>query len=507
MTQQEFREECLNLVGKMITNKELAFKIIKNTLIGVWGNPEAKEIGNKIGLVAEAEDPMKECKNSTAMSTWNPKEPRYSAGLGVTQARALKLKEYRVSREESSSWQNQREVAREEHDWRKEGESTQKIAGSQADNAQEKEWGIEEDSIAEAPKRTGKEDHRDVKKEKNILEDLLVRKIELEEVERDARDYVKESKDIKGSKKIYEKDKKNGWAKIVSQEEDNNLTIRQPLKKLNNMAKDRMKVVTRENNVNEAQHNNKRDHTSADGDHWVKNKELEQDNKKIYTTADGGVYYVELANEDEELEPNNSKAFVVATEYEIELVRGIEKKLKLKRKREDKQQLLMGDMFGEKAALQVWKAGERNKRREQWKKITATNYNKVEPQPFIGDFNDILTQEEKMGLHPKPHSQVREFRNFVDSNFLMDLYLKGGRFTWFGNPRNGFVTREMIDRALVNWEWRLLFENASLSTMPAISSDHCPLILDPKPVYKISKSFKFEVFWADHKECENIVKK
>ncbi|RYR66792.1 hypothetical protein Ahy_A03g012857 [Arachis hypogaea] len=81
------------------------------------------------------------------------------------------------------------------------------------------------------------------------------------------------------------------------------------------------------------------------------------------------------------------------------------------------------------------------------------------------------------------------------------------RFTWFSNPRNGCVTREKIDRALVNWECRVLFENASLLTMPAISSDHCLLFLDPKLVYRTSKSFKFETFWADHEECKNIVKK
>ncbi|RYR65333.1 hypothetical protein Ahy_A03g011263 [Arachis hypogaea] len=90
------------------------------------------------------------------------------------------------------------------------------------------------------------------------------------------------------------------------------------------------------------------------------------------------------------------------------------------------------------------------RRREQWKEITATNYNKVEPQLFIGDFNDVLSQEEKIGLHPKPHSQV---------------------------------------------------------TMPAISSDHSPLILNLKTVFRIRKSFKFEAFWADKEECEKVVKK
>ncbi|RYR20262.1 hypothetical protein Ahy_B03g065360 [Arachis hypogaea] len=53
-------------------------------------------------------------------------------------------------------------------------------------------------------------------------------------------------------------------------------------------------------------------------------------------------------------------------------------------------------------------------------------------------------------------------------NYLMDLDLKGERFTWFSYPRNGFITREKIDRALANWEWRALYHHASLIALPAI---------------------------------------
>ncbi|RYR31547.1 hypothetical protein Ahy_B01g056354 [Arachis hypogaea] len=38
------RLDCINLVGKIISNKELPFKIIKNTLLGIWGNPEGISI-------------------------------------------------------------------------------------------------------------------------------------------------------------------------------------------------------------------------------------------------------------------------------------------------------------------------------------------------------------------------------------------------------------------------------------------------------------------------------
>ncbi|XP_072066788.1 uncharacterized protein [Arachis hypogaea] len=93
------------------------------------------------------------------------------------------------------------------------------------------------------------------------------------------------------------------------------------------------------------------------------------------------------------------------------------------------------------------------RRKEQWRAITANNNNRGEPQLFIGNFNDILSQEEKIGLHPKPQSQ------------------------------------------------------ASLKALPPISSDHCPLVLDINQVQRTEKSFKFEAFWTDHKECEYTVRK
>ncbi|KAL4375116.1 hypothetical protein AHAS_Ahas05G0249600 [Arachis hypogaea] len=58
--QQEFKADCLNLVGKVITNKELAFKTIQNTLIGVWENPEGISISevdkNKVSQFQEQDE-------------------------------------------------------------------------------------------------------------------------------------------------------------------------------------------------------------------------------------------------------------------------------------------------------------------------------------------------------------------------------------------------------------------------------------------------------------------
>ncbi|RYR45942.1 hypothetical protein Ahy_A07g031711 [Arachis hypogaea] len=74
------------------------------------------------------------------------------------------------------------------------------------------------------------------------------------------------------------------------------------------------------------------------------------------------------------------------------------------------------------------------------------------------------------------------------------------------NPRDSVVMRERIDRAMVNWEWRQLFNHDNLIAFPAISSDHCPLLLNTRPTQNIPRLFKYEAYWDDKEECKEIIK-
>ncbi|RYR44282.1 hypothetical protein Ahy_A08g040636 [Arachis hypogaea] len=147
------------------------------------------------------------------------------------------------------------------------------------------------------------------------------------------------------------------------------------------------------------------------------------------------------------------------------------------------------------------------KRRKLWQELTVSNRNKEEPQAVLGDFNDILSQDEKVGLHPQPKIYLDTFRKFVDDNGLIDIDLKGSRFTWYSNPRNNFVTRERLDRVLVNWKWLSLHQNVVLKAAPAISSDHCALILETQPKVRMKKEFRYEAFWTEHEECEEVIRR
>ncbi|QHN80325.1 Reverse transcriptase [Arachis hypogaea] len=147
------------------------------------------------------------------------------------------------------------------------------------------------------------------------------------------------------------------------------------------------------------------------------------------------------------------------------------------------------------------------KRRKLWRELTVSNRNREEPQAVLGDFNDILSQDEKVGLHPQPKIYLDSFRKFVDDNSLIDIDLKGSRFTWYSNPRNNFVTRERLDRVLVNWKWLNLHQNVVLKAAPAISSDHYALILETQPKVRIKKEFRFEAFWIEHEECKEVIRR
>lgn len=144
-------------------------------------------------------------------------------------------------------------------------------------------------------------------------------------------------------------------------------------------------------------------------------------------------------------------------------------------------------------------------RRSLWDKILAFHLNRNAPWCCLGDFNEMLSMHDKEGIRPIHQNQVDLFRKFLDIAGLIDLDLKGCKFTWHSNPRNGIVTKERIDRVLVNWAWRLNHSHAVAVALPSIGSDHSPIVLHSSPKAKSGVLFKFEAFWEEHEDCNRII--
>jgi hypothetical protein len=69
-----------------------------------------------------------------------------------------------------------------------------------------------------------------------------------------------------------------------------------------------------------------------------------------------------------------------------------------------------------------------------------------------------------------------EFSDFIESQYLVDLPLMGGSYTWC----NGAATPSMsrIDRILVSTEWEEQYPDVVQKLLPKPISDHNPILLE-----------------------------
>ena len=111
---------------------------------------------------------------------------------------------------------------------------------------------------------------------------------------------------------------------------------------------------------------------------------------------------------------------------------------------------------------------------------------------LVGDFNIIRYPSERLGCESFSPAMFA-FSDFIESNSLVDLPLKGASFTWFRDF--GLPFRSRIDRALVSLDWEEHFENVSQRVLPCVISDHCPLLLEAGAVRHDRSAFKFENMW------------
>lgn len=64
-----------------------------------------------------------------------------------------------------------------------------------------------------------------------------------------------------------------------------------------------------------------------------------------------------------------------------------------------------------------------------------------------------------------------------------------------------------MDRAFTYADWNFLFPIATVTNMPAIGSDHSPIVIDTYPDFKRnSRSLKYEAFWSDEPSYKLVVK-
>ncbi|XP_050245579.1 uncharacterized protein LOC126693590 [Quercus robur] len=129
----------------------------------------------------------------------------------------------------------------------------------------------------------------------------------------------------------------------------------------------------------------------------------------------------------------------------------------------------------------------------------------------IGDYNEILSFEEKNGRLPKPLPPMVDFQNALLFCGLIDLGYNGYRFTWWNEQAKKAFMEERLDRACALVEWSVLHPRVNVIHFIASYSDHDSILLDTTSVsaptpHRRHKLHKFEEKWVSHPEGEQKIR-
>uniref|UniRef100_A0A803QGA2 Reverse transcriptase domain-containing protein n=1 Tax=Cannabis sativa TaxID=3483 RepID=A0A803QGA2_CANSA len=157
--------------------------------------------------------------------------------------------------------------------------------------------------------------------------------------------------------------------------------------------------------------------------------------------------------------------------------------------------------------------GEPNvsKRRLTWDMLEHLRIVYEGPWLVIGDFNEILSQDDKNKSGYRNESQIEDFRSTLELCALHPLHYKGERYTWAKSADNESI-KERLDWAMVNEAWEDSFSYTSLTHLDYYHSDHRALLVKVKDDTDLQigsnkrKRFRFVNIWIGDEECKSLIK-
>uniref|UniRef100_A0A803QFF3 Reverse transcriptase domain-containing protein n=1 Tax=Cannabis sativa TaxID=3483 RepID=A0A803QFF3_CANSA len=135
------------------------------------------------------------------------------------------------------------------------------------------------------------------------------------------------------------------------------------------------------------------------------------------------------------------------------------------------------------------------------------------PWLVIGDFNEILSNQNKLGGALRSEAQMDKFRNVLDSCYLYEQPFEGDPYTWIKGRLNTNATKERLDWCFVNDQWQQSFKQITTHHLDYFKSDHRALSVtvlpleDQLPNNPRRSRFRFEKLWLSDPAAAAIIQK
>ena len=136
-------------------------------------------------------------------------------------------------------------------------------------------------------------------------------------------------------------------------------------------------------------------------------------------------------------------------------------------------------------------------RYRSWDLLCSLHNGYSDPWLVLGDFNEIVALDEKMGREDRSLTQLAAFKEALSDCCLSDLGFQGPEFTWSNRRTNDDLVRVRLDRGVSNSAWSTLFPHPWIAHMIVNNSDHMGLLLDTllRPIVSNHRRhlFRFEI--------------
>ncbi|XP_070045606.1 uncharacterized protein [Nicotiana tomentosiformis] len=145
-------------------------------------------------------------------------------------------------------------------------------------------------------------------------------------------------------------------------------------------------------------------------------------------------------------------------------------------------------------------------RLELWDNLYYLALDMELPWMVGGDFNVILSEEEKIRGQPVYPPEYEDFAFCVNSCGLFDTGYKGSPFTWWNGRSNSECIFKRLDQIFVNQQFNSLFPTIEVEHLIRIGSNHTPLLMNcGEDSMHFVKPFKFLNFWTTHDSFKEVV--
>lgn len=160
-------------------------------------------------------------------------------------------------------------------------------------------------------------------------------------------------------------------------------------------------------------------------------------------------------------------------------------------------------VYGESAA---------DHKKETWRTIRLLGQQHQDGRPWLclGDFNEILMCDEKVGGAARAQSCMDSFRASLLSCALYDIGYVGDKFTWRNHSKElDTYICERLDCATSNASWCEAFPEYSVINGNPCHSDHQPIIVCTEGQGRVGRrgerGFRFEAWWLQEDGCSEEI--